>query len=386
MKRYPILAWFLALILVFNSLPTPILAAEIIPLETDSAILLEPYSGQILYEQNSHKRQAPASVTKLMTLVVAFEAIKDGRANLADKVVASENAWRLGGSQIYLEPGEEMTLEELLIAIAVGSANDACVAVAEHLYGTHEAFVEAMNRKAKELGLKDTHFVNAYGLPAEDHYSSPYDMAQVGRYALQFPKLLELTSIKEYDLRGGEFHLYNTNKLLWWYKGAKGFKTGWTNEARYCLASIAKRDGLTLIAVVFGSPERHGNFRDCMKLLNYGFARYAFKSVAEKDQTCGVVHVGKGAVETVEVILNQSAGALVVKGEEKNITYRIELSSSVTAPVEKGQKLGELIVYQGENEHSRFDLVAKEEVPKGLLSQQIGRIFRDIVQLNKIAI
>jgi D-alanyl-D-alanine carboxypeptidase (penicillin-binding protein 5/6) len=259
-KKLITITWLVVAVLAFSLWTPPIMAAEV-PLEADSAILIEARTGQVLYDKNSHQAQAPASVTKLMTLAVAFEAIENGKGELSDKVVTSENAWRLGGSQIYLEPGEEMTLEELLIAIAVGSANDACVAVAEHLFGTHEEFVEVMNEKARELGLKNTHFVNSYGLPAEGHYSSPYDMAQISRYALRFPKLLEMTSIKEYDLRGGEFHLYNTNKLLWWYKGADGFKTGWTNEARYCLASTAERDGLRLIAVVFGSPQRHGNFR-----------------------------------------------------------------------------------------------------------------------------
>ncbi|MGI6648400.1 MAG: D-alanyl-D-alanine carboxypeptidase family protein [Bacillota bacterium] len=381
-KKLITITWLVVAVLAFSLWTPPIMAAEV-PLEADSAILIEASTGQVLYDKNSHQAQAPASVTKLMTLVVAFEAIENGKGELSDKVVTSENAWRLGGSQIYLEPGEEMTLEELLIAIAVGSANDACVAVAEHLFGTHEEFVEVMNEKARELGLKNTHFVNSYGLPAEGHYSSPYDMAQISRYALRFPKLLEMTSIKEYDLRGGEFHLYNTNKLLWWYKGADGFKTGWTNEARYCLASTAERDGLRLIAVVFGSPQRHGNFRDCMKLLNYGFAQYAFKTVAEAGQTCGVVNVGKGAAETVEVVVSEPAGALITKGQDKGITSRVELPESITAPISQGQKLGELVICQGEEELSRFDLLAKQDVAKGSLSSQIGKTFNDIIQLDK---
>lgn len=381
-QRFRMVALILSVVLALGIWTIPVMAAEM-PLETDSAILMEASTGKILYEKNSNKSQAPASVTKLMTLVVAFEAIEAGKGNLTDKVTASENAWRLGGSQIYLEPGEEMTLEELLIAVAVGSANDACVAVAEHLYGTHEEFVEAMNQKVKELGLKDTHFVNCYGLPAEGHYSSPYDMAQIARYSLQFSKLREVVSIKEYDLRGGKFHLYNTNKLLWWYKGADGFKTGWTNEARYCLASTAERDGLRLIAVVFGSPERHGNFRDCMKLFNYGFAQYTFKSVMQEGQIGGVVKVSKGAIDSVEAIVNQPAGALVSKGKDKDINYRIELPSFVTAPISEGQKIGELVICQDAVEISRCDLVAKEAVAKGSFLQQIGEVFEEIVQLEK---
>jgi D-alanyl-D-alanine carboxypeptidase (penicillin-binding protein 5/6) len=381
-RKSKLAALILSAVFVLSIWTTPVAAAEV-PLEADSAILLEASTGKILFENNSHKAQAPASVTKLMTLVVAFEAIEAGKGSLTDKVAASENAWRLGGSQIYLEPGEEMTLEELLIAVAVGSANDACVAVAEHLYGTHEEFVEAMNQKVKDLGLTDTHFVNSYGLSAEGHYSSPYDMAQIGRVALEYPKLREMVAIKEYDLRGGEFHLYNTNKLLWWYKGADGFKTGWTNEARYCLASTAERDGLRLIAVVFGSPQRHGNFRDCMKLFNYGFANFSFKSVLQAGQVAGVAKVTKGATDSVEAVVNQSAGALVAKGQDKGITYRVELPASVTAPVAAGQKLGELIVCQEETEISRCDLVAKEAVPRGTLLQQMGEIFEEIGQLER---
>ncbi|NLK52080.1 MAG: D-alanyl-D-alanine carboxypeptidase [Syntrophomonadaceae bacterium] len=381
-RLFSILSWFLVAVLLCSYWPSSVQAAEV-PLEADTAILMEASTGKILYEKNCHQVMAPASVTKLMTLVVAFEALEAGRGELSDRVAASENACRLGGSQIYLEPGEEMTLEELLIAIAVGSANDACVAVAEHLFGTHEIFVEAMNQKAQELGLKNTHFINSYGLPAEGHYSSAYDMAIIGRYALRFPQLRQMTAIKEYDLRGGKFHLYNTNKLLWWYRGVDGFKTGWTNEARYCLATTGERDGLRLIAVVFGAPQRHGNFRDCMKLFNYGFAQYAYKTVAEAGQICGVVKVGKGTVDSVEVVVAQPAGALVLRGQDKGITTRIELPASVSAPVVQGQKLGDLVVCQGVTELARFDLVAKQEIPRGTLWQQMGEVFEEIVQLEQ---
>ncbi|HEX3011267.1 MAG TPA: D-alanyl-D-alanine carboxypeptidase family protein, partial [Syntrophomonadaceae bacterium] len=211
--------------------------ADTLDVKAESYILMDADSGKVICAKNEHKKLPPASMTKLMTLILAVEALEEGKASLKDKVVTSENAWKMGGSQIYLEPGETMTYEDMLISIAVGSANDACVAVAEHLEGTHQEFVKKMNEKAKFLGLKDTHFINSYGLPANDHYTSAYDMAVMARYALKYPKLLELTSIKEYNLRQGEFKLFNTNKLLWWYQGADGFKTGWTNEAKYCLTS-----------------------------------------------------------------------------------------------------------------------------------------------------
>jgi D-alanyl-D-alanine carboxypeptidase (penicillin-binding protein 5/6) len=223
--------------------------ADVVEVSAESYVLMDADSGKILLAKNEDKRLPPASMTKIMTLILALEDLQEGKVGLKDKVIASENAWKMGGSQVYLEPGEEMTFEDMLIAIAVGSANDACVAVAEHLEGTHQNFVQRMNEKAKSMGLKNTNFINAYGLTAEGHYSSALDMAIMARYALEVPKMLEYTSIKEYNLRQGEFKLFNTNKLLWWFEGTDGFKTGWTDEAKYCLTSTVKRDDLRLIAV-----------------------------------------------------------------------------------------------------------------------------------------
>ena len=265
----------------------PVLGVEIVT-EATSAILMDAASGQILYEKEAHKELPPASVTKIMTLLVAADAVASGKVKLTDIVTASENASKLGGSQIYLKPGETFTLEQMLIAIAVGSANDACVAVAEHINGTHEAFVEEMNNKALALGLKNTHFVNAYGLPAEGHYTSAYDLAVISKEALNYPLVRKLSSMKEYDLRDGKFKLWNSNKLLWWYPGADGFKTGWTNEAKYCLASTVERNGLRLICVVMGVPQVGGHFAESMKIYNYGFAKYEFKLFAPVAQSLGL--------------------------------------------------------------------------------------------------
>jgi len=357
-------------------------AAVEIELESPSAILMEPVTGQILYEKDSHLRRAPASVTKLMTLVLACEAVEAGRVKLSDVVIASENAARLGGSQIYLEPGEKMSLHDLLLAIAVGSANDACVAVAEHICGSHEEFVALMNQRAQELGMNDTHFVNAYGLPAERHYTSAYDMAVLGRYALRFPLLLELTSVKEHDLRGGKFHLYNTNKLLWWYEGADGFKTGWVNEAGYCLAATAERGDLRLIAVTMGAPKRHGNFRDCMKLFNLGFARYSYKRIASPGQVCGQVAVPNGKVSQVDAVCEDKVGALVSKGQEGEISWRCELLPRVTAPVAAGQKLGEIVVLRRQEEIMRADLVAAQDVEKCSFPALVKRFLLQFVEVE----
>ena len=369
----------LMVILIFLiSLFTPgMLYADTVDVKAEAYVLMDADSGKVLLAANEHKRLAPASMTKLMTLILAVEDLQNGKVGLKDKVVTSEEAWKMGGSQIYLAPGEEMTYEDMLIAIAVGSANDACVAVAEHLEGTHKNFVERMNREAKMLGLKDTHFVNSNGLSASNHYTSVYDMAVMARHALNYPKILEYTSIKEYKLRQGEFVLYNTNKLLWWYQGADGFKTGWTNEAKYCLTSTAKRDGLRLIGAVMASPEQHGNFRDTMKLFNYGFARYTFKNITPRGTVCGVVKIGKGIQENVEVIAEDDVGSIVKKGDEKKIKAELALPDYVDAPVKKGQKLGEYLVYNDGQLYKKVNLLAAQDVPRAGIIKQIKKMLAE---------
>lgn len=354
--------------------------AQASELETEaaSAVLMDAESGQILFEKEPNKELAPASVTKLMTMLVAADAVNSGRVKLTDKVTASENACKLGGSQIYLEPGETFSLEEMLISIAVGSANDACVAVAEHISGTHEAFVNEMNKKAQEIGCKNTHFANAYGLPAEGHYTSAYDLALMGREALKYPLIKTLTSTKEYDLRGGKFKLWNTNKLLWWYRGADGFKTGWTNEAKYCLASTVERDGLRLIAVVMGVPQVRGHFAESMKLYNYGFAKYAHKEFAPAGQKQGVVAVGKGTESEVTAVTEKPLGVTVEKGKDKNIWVETKLDPQVEAPVQQGQKLGEIRLYRENELISQVNLIAEKSVVKAGVYQQMTRTLKGV--------
>ncbi|NLB88359.1 MAG: D-alanyl-D-alanine carboxypeptidase [Syntrophomonadaceae bacterium] len=371
------ISWFLVLTLLFMSFVAMPVHADEVDVKADAYILIDADSGKVLLAKNEHKKLAPASMTKLMTLILAFDDLEAGKVGLKDKVIASENAWKMGGSQIYLEPGEEMTYEDMLIAIAVGSANDACVAVAEHLEGTHKNFVERMNKKAKLLGLKNTNFVNSHGLSDDKHYTTASDMAILARHALKYPKLLEYCSIKEYNLRQGDFKLYNTNKLLWWYQGADGFKTGYTDAAKFCLTSTAKRDGLRLIAVVMASPEKNGNFRDSMQLLNYGFAKYSYKTFFSKGSVCGMVKVGKGITDTVEVVALEDVGVISLKGEEKNITSKKELLDYVDAPVKEGQKLGEILIYKDEVLEKKIDLVAKNDVPKGGLFKEILKMLAE---------
>jgi D-alanyl-D-alanine carboxypeptidase (penicillin-binding protein 5/6) len=356
--------------------------AETLDIKAESYILVDADSGQVLLAHNEHNKMAPASMTKLMTLILVAQDLEAGKASLTDMVVASENAWKMGGSQIYLEPGEKLSLEEMLISIAVGSANDACVAVAEHLEGSHEAFVERMNKTAREMGLQDTNFVNSYGLPAEGHYSSTYDMAVIARAALKYPKLLEYSSIKEYDLRNGEFKLFNTNKLLWWYQGADGFKTGWTNEAKYCLTATVKRDGLRLIAVVMASPEPRGNFRDSMLLFNYGYAKHAYKSFFEKGNVCGAVKVGKGLADSIEVVAAADVGTICLKGEEKSLAYNQVLPRYVDAPIVKNQKIGEIEIYKDQTLVKKVDLVAAQDVPEAGVLKEILKLLQGVFLLR----
>lgn len=355
----------------------PVMGVEIVT-EATSAILMDAASGQVFFEKEAHKELPPASVTKIMTLLVAADAVASGKVNLTDKVTASENASKLGGSQIYLEPGEIFTLEQLLIAIAVGSANDGCVAVAEHINGTHEAFVEEMNNKAQALGLKNTHFANAYGLPAEGHYTSAYDLAVISKEALNYPLVRKLTSIKEYDLRDGKFKLWNTNKLLWWYPGADGFKTGWTNEAKYCLASTVERNGLRLICVVMGVPQVRGHFAESMKIFNYGFAKYEFKQFAPVAERLGVVKVQKGMEDEVNALTEKPLGATVEKGNDKNLWVETKLNPIISAPIQKGQKLGEVLLYRNDQVQASVNLIADHPIDKAGLVDQMARTLKGV--------
>ncbi len=369
--------WLVLILFVFSWTGTGVAQAKMENVKAEAYVLMDADSGTILAAHNENKRLPPASMTKLMTLILGVEALEAGKVELKDKVITSENAWKMGGSQIYLAPGESMTYEEMLIAIAAGSANDACVAVGEHLEGTHQNFVDKMNDKVRDLGLKDTHFVNAYGLPAEGHYSSAYDMAAIARYALSHPRLLEYTSIKEYNLRQGKFKLYNTNKLLWWYQGADGFKTGWTNEAKYCLTSTVKRDGLRLISVVMASPEVRGHFRDSMELYNYGFAKYAYKSFFTRDSVCGVVQVGKGMEDGVEAVAIEDAGMIYPKGDKANLTTKKELLPYISAPVIKGQKLGEIQILKDGDLQKTIDIVSAKDIARSGLLKEIMKMFAE---------
>ncbi|MEG6585659.1 D-alanyl-D-alanine carboxypeptidase family protein [Dendrosporobacter sp. 1207_IL3150] len=340
----------------------------------ESAILMDA-NGTVLYEKDSHKRLPPASVTKAMTLLLAVEAVEQGKVKLTDTVTTSEGAWKQGGSQIWLEPGESMTMHEMLIALAVVSANDAAFSVMEHIYGNEQAAVDAMNKRAQALGLNDTHFANVNGLPISDHYMSAYDTALIVKEAVRHPLYMELCSIKEYWLRGGKNWLVNTNKLLWWYKGADGLKTGWTEEAKYCFAGTAKRDGLRLISVVFATPEPRSHLRESMKLLDWGFANFSAIPIVEAGAVVERLKVNKGTEKEVQLVASEDLNLLIAKGQGKNLQKKIVAEPTVSAPIQQGQKYGELIVLKDGKELGKVDLIAEKTVEKA----GFFKIFQDMI-------
>ena len=350
-------------------------------LTSKSALLMEEDTGTILYEQNSHEALPPASVTKVMTLLLIYEGERDGKFDWTDTVQVSEHAASMGGSQVFLEEGETQTAADMTKSIAIASANDAAVAMAEFLAGSEEAFVQKMNERAKELGMEDTNFVNACGLDTEGHVSSAYDIALMSRELMEnFPEIKEYTttwqdSIVHKTRRGEEtFGLTNTNKLIQWYDGATGLKTGSTGNALYCLSGTAERDGMGLIAVVMAAPDYKVRFREVMQLLDYGFANYAIEKGREKGYAMGEVSVEKGMTDTVEAVVAEEISVLVPKGKEAQWETRTELLPAVSAPVEAGTKVGELVYLRDGEEVGRVELTAGENVAKANVDTMLRRM------------
>ncbi len=312
-------------------------------LESGGAVLIEQNSGKVLYEHNMHEKLRPASVTKVMTILLIMEAIDSGKLSFDDKIPCSENASSMGGSQIWLDVKETLTVHEMLKAICVVSANDCTVAMAEYLAGSEEAFVEQMNKRARELGMNDTTFKNCHGIDEDGHVTSSYDIALMSRELLtKHPKITEYTTIWMDSLRDGKSSLVNTNKLIRNYRGATGLKTGSTSVALYNLSASATRDGLSLIAVIMKAPTTKIRFAEATKLLDYGFSNYSYKEFGKTGDTVKTLVVNRGVSSSVDAVLENSCGALVKKGEDKNLEQNIILDDSISAPVSKGQKLGEV--------------------------------------------
>ena len=344
-------------------LPTHARAAEV-DLTAPSAILMEKSTGEVLFEQESHAVYEPASVTKVMTLLLVMEAIDAGTLCWDDVITASPYACSMGGSQIWLKEGEQLTVSEMVKAVAVASANDCAVALAEAVSGSETVFVQRMNERAKELGMESTVFYNCTGLPAEGHVSSAYDIALMSReLILNHPQLREYTTIWMDTLRDGAFQLTNTNRLIYSYPGATGLKTGSTDTALYCLSATAERDGMELIAVVMHAATPSDRFDSAAALLNYGFANYSLTQVYP-EQVLPPISVLLGEQDTVQPVLDHDCTILTHQSQSAAVTTQVHLPEEVSAPVEEGQKLGEMIVYLDGEEHERVDLVASAGVAR----------------------
>lgn len=322
-------------------------------LESGGAILIEQHTGQVLYEHNMHEKLRPASVTKVMSILLIMEAVDSGKIALTDKVPCTEDAAAMGGSQIWLDVREELTVDEMLKAICVVSANDCTVAMANYLCGSQEAFVAKMNEKAKELGMNDTTFKNCHGIDEDGHVTSPYDIALMSRELLNnHPNITKYTTIWMDTLRDGKSSLVNTNKLIRNYKGATGLKTGSTSVALYNLSASATRDNLSLIAVIMKAPTTKIRFAEAQKLLDYGFSNYEYKQLAKKGDVLKSVDVTKGVEENLNLIVENDVGILLKKGQDKDVEQTIELNENISAPIQEGQKLGE-IVFKLERKRNR---------------------------------
>lgn len=335
-----------------------------------SAILIEASTGMIIYEKNSHEKLAPASMTKMMSMLLIVEAIEDGKLSWNQMITTSENASSMGGSQILLETGEKMSVEDLFKGIAVASGNDAVVALSEAVAGTEEEFVNMMNQRAKELGLEDTNFKNPHGLDTANHYTSAYDMAMIAKELVRHEKVLEFTSIYEDYLREDQENkvwLVNTNKLVKFYDGMDGLKTGYTKEAGYCLTATAKRGDTRFITVVMGEEDTKTRNSETTSMMDYAFGQYEVEKVLDKKRTVGTVRVEKGKVDTIQLVPMDDVTILNKKSDQKkNSNYEVK-TKTITAPIKKGEQVGELILEVDGEEKRTVPLTVQESIEKANL-------------------
>lgn len=349
---------------------------------SDSAILIEPTTNTILYELNKDKRKPPASMTKLMTMLLIIEAIDDGRIKLNDIVTVSKNAAGMGGSQVFLEENMKIEVEQLLKGIAIASGNDAAVAMAEHIAGSTDEFVKMMNDKVKELGLSNTHFVNVHGLDAENHYSSAYDMAQIARELLKHEKILEYTSLYEdYLIKpdGSKTWLVNTNKLVRFYDGVDGLKTGYTSTAKYCLTATAQKNNIRFVTVTMGVDTSEHRSADTTSMLNYAFANYKLNTIIKKDQVIGEIEVKKGRNNIGKIAASENVTDLLKQNEKKTYSYNI-IKDKVEAPLKKGDVVGKLEVIDNNGKKVKVvNLLINESIDKHSFFSLFGDLFKKIV-------
>ena len=348
-----------------------------------SAILMDVGSGQILYEKNAHDKLPPASVTKVMTMLLICEALDSGKITLDDSVQISDNAASMGGSQIFLEAGEVQKVDTLLKGIAVASANDGCVAMAEYIGGSVESFVDMMNAKAKELNMKDTNFVNTNGLPVDNHYTSAHDIAIMSRELLKHEVISKyLTTWMDQVVVGKKqitVGLANTNKLIKHYQGATGVKTGFTQQAKYCLSASAKRGDTHLVAVTLGAETSPERFKDATSLLNFGFANYESVKLCSKNDNIATLTLDKADEQKINLVAKEDLSVLIKKGGNKDFTRKIKVNENPTIPIKKGTNLGYVEIYQGKTLVGKVDLVNTKDIQKASYLKMLQRVIDEML-------
>ena len=369
----------LAVVILLLSLPMNVGAVSDDEITAPSAILVDGENFNILYEKNSHEKRSVASITKVMTVLLIMEDIESGKISLTDTVTASAHAASMGGSDIWLEEGEQMSLDDMLKATLVASANDAAVALAEYTEGSEDAFVKRMNTRAKELGMKDTVFKNCNGLDEEGHISSAYDVALMSAELIKHTKVFDYTSIWLDFLRDGKTQIVNTNKLLKSYNGITGLKTGTTDDAGSCISATAKRDGLSLIAVVLGSDSGTDRFKDASILLDYGFNNYSV--IIPKEKKLPKVKVNKGMESEVEVYSNPPESVLVAKGSDSEIIVKLDLPKKIDAPVEKDKKIGEITYSINDKVVQKADIRCKKTVEECSFGNSFRYLLSQLISL-----
>lgn len=375
----------LSVILVLCIVFLPCIAAsaqgETLALDAKSAVLMDVNTGKVLYALKENERLSPASITKVMSLILVMEAVEGGKMKLSDKITASKNAVSFGGSQIWLEEGEQMSVDDMVKAVTVASANDACTALGEAVSGSSEGFVAAMNAKAKQLGLKNTSFENCTGLDEDvkQHYSSAYDIAVMSKELMRYDLIKKYSTIWMDSLRGGKTELVNTNRLVRFYQGCIGLKTGTTTKAGFCVSAVAEREGTTLCAVILGAKNSDERFNSAAKLLDYGFSNYESVSPKIDISQAEPVKVSGGLQSYATPVLAQKDFRVTVpKGENGNVSTKIEMKQSITAPVEKGQVIGKVTVYLGKEALGSTDIVSGESIGKLTFLQALKKLLESI--------
>lgn len=387
---YPVnkrLIYIILLSIIWFTIPSNAFAEDQLDIKAKSALLMDYHTGEIIYEKNPHEKLPPASISKIMTLLLGMEALETGKINLSDEVRISAYAAGMGGSQLWLEEGETQTVEDLFKSITIRSANDASVALAEYIAGSEEVFVRMMNEKAKALGMNNTNFVNASGLPNENHYVSAYDVALMSAELLKHEEIHNWLTVYMDEMLVGKNKdkiqsLVNTNRLIKEYEGTTGIKTGSTKEAGYCLAASAKRDNLQLISVIMGSETSKIRFDESMKLLDYGFANYDSITIGKKGDVLGKVQVHKGNISYIEAALEKDSYILLPKGKEANISKEILLPEYMESPIEKRQEIGHLIVKIDGDEVDKIKLVSKVSVDKAGFKEMFKKTLKNFL-INK---